>query len=201
MTDWQIHGNKQDILICNKIKKKYQTITSQQTQTYWTWIIFTSYDTNNIIHLFHQTFLCRLSSAWLLRSLRRQKLEASRRHCVCSTALILPGRFISIFSSLWFLLALWIPHFSLPFCILSSDIGKRLLTVLFLPRHPTPFVLRTAFFWVIMHRLVAISYRRFGTTHLPDPQGSKILLFSVFSSTGWSRSLCAPDDYNTESYK
>ena len=34
--------------------------------------------------------------------------------------------------------------------------------------------LRTALFWVIMQRVVVISYRRFGTTYRSHPQGSTI---------------------------
>jgi hypothetical protein len=35
---------------------------------------------------------------------------------------------------------------------------------------------RTKLFWVIMHRVAVISYRRFGTTYRSHPQGSRNLL-------------------------
>ena len=44
-------------------------------------------------------------------------------------------------------------------------------------------VLRTALFWVVTHRIVVISYRRFGTTYRSHPQGSRLIL----EPWGWDR--------------
>jgi hypothetical protein len=42
------------------------------------------------------------------------------------------------------------------------------------------FFLRTAPVWVIPQRIVVISYRRFGTTYLSLPQGSKIQILEFY---------------------
>jgi hypothetical protein len=49
-------------------------------------------------------------------------------------------------------------------------------------------------------------YRLFRDTCLPHAGGSKYVRnhgrkIPIYIYTGWSESLCAPDDYNTESYK
>ena len=105
--------------------------------------------------------------------------------CVCPNALILASSFINIFSNLSFLSALQFPSF-LP-SVLHSLVccWQETADVVVFANFAeiSTFVLRTAFFWVISHRLVVFSYRRFGTTHRSYPETSRILLFSPLKST------------------
>ena len=60
----------------------------------------------------------------------------------------------------------WLVHISVSVAVLLFT-GERLSVY---------GVLRTALFWVVTQRIVVISYRRFGTTYLSHPQGSRLIL-------------------------